>query len=73
MAPPPPNGMHELLEQLETLESTANLSASIDDVQKTIDLLTAARAKIANSGFPCRVCADGAWLTAGRQIRRLLP
>ena len=39
--------MHELLEQLETLEKKANLSASIDHVQDAIDLLTAARAKIA--------------------------
>jgi hypothetical protein len=59
---PPPNGMQELLEQLETLEKTANLSASIDDVQKTIDLLTAARARIANGKCPYRVL-DGAWLT----------
>jgi hypothetical protein len=52
---PPPNGMHELVEQLETLEQSANLSASIDDVQKTIDLLTAARAKVANGESSCRV------------------
>ncbi|KAJ4292808.1 hypothetical protein N0V90_009471 [Kalmusia sp. IMI 367209] len=43
---PPPTGMHELLEQLEVLEKTANLSASIDDVQNAIDLLTAARERI---------------------------
>jgi hypothetical protein len=55
---PPPNGMHELLEQLETLEKTANLSASIDDVQNAIDLLTAARAKIAN-GMVLIACPDG--------------
>jgi hypothetical protein len=52
---PPPNGMHELLEQLETLEQSANLSASIDDVQKTIDLLTAARARVANGKSSNRV------------------
>ncbi|KAA8612618.1 regulator of gluconeogenesis protein [Pyrenophora tritici-repentis] len=39
--------MDDLREQIELLESSANLSTSIDDVQKTIDLLTAARAKIA--------------------------
>ncbi|KAF2638335.1 hypothetical protein P280DRAFT_405161 [Massarina eburnea CBS 473.64] len=39
--------MQELLEQLETLEKTANLAASIDHVQEAIDMLTAARAKIA--------------------------
>ncbi|PVI08366.1 hypothetical protein DM02DRAFT_607787 [Periconia macrospinosa] len=47
---PPPStagGMQELLEQLEALEKTANLRSSIDDVQKAIDLLTAARNNIA--------------------------
>jgi len=39
--------MDDLRDQVELLESSANLSASINDVQKTIDLLTAARAKIA--------------------------
>jgi hypothetical protein len=39
--------MDELMEQVELLESSANLSASINDVQKAIDMLTAARAKIA--------------------------
>jgi hypothetical protein len=52
---PPPNGMHELLEQLETLEQTANLSASIHHVQNAIDLLTAARAKIANGAHAYRM------------------
>ncbi|KAF2246600.1 hypothetical protein BU26DRAFT_521053 [Trematosphaeria pertusa] len=44
---PPPNGMQELMEQVELFEKTANLSASINDVHNTIDLLTTARAKIA--------------------------
>ncbi|KAG9188370.1 hypothetical protein G6011_02293 [Alternaria panax] len=39
--------MDDLREHVELLESSANLSASIDHVQKTIDMLTAARAKIA--------------------------
>ena len=39
--------MDDLREQVELLESSANLSTSIDDVQKAIDMLTAARAKIA--------------------------
>ncbi|KAH7394538.1 CTLH/CRA C-terminal to lish motif domain-containing protein [Pyrenochaeta sp. MPI-SDFR-AT-0127] len=39
--------MDDLREQVELLESSANLSTSIADVQKAIDLLTAARAKIA--------------------------
>lgn len=51
MPPQPPptssGGMHELLEQLETLEKSANLRSSINDVQNAIDLLTAARANIA--------------------------
>ncbi|KAF2032956.1 hypothetical protein EK21DRAFT_98538 [Setomelanomma holmii] len=39
--------MDDLREQVELLESSAHLSTSINDVQKAIDLLTAARAKIA--------------------------
>ncbi|KAF1939017.1 hypothetical protein EJ02DRAFT_505080 [Clathrospora elynae] len=39
--------MDDLLEQVELLESSANLSTSIGDVQKAIDMLMAARAKIA--------------------------
>ena len=50
----PPTGMHELLEQLDVLEQTANLSQSINDVQSVIDLLTAARDKIAAGIFPYR-------------------
>jgi hypothetical protein len=46
--------MHELLEQLDVLEQTANLSQSINDVQSVIDLLTAARDKIAAGIFPYR-------------------
>ncbi|KAF2864883.1 CTLH/CRA C-terminal to lish motif domain-containing protein [Massariosphaeria phaeospora] len=38
--------MDELREQIELLQGSANLATSIDDVQKTIELLTAARAKI---------------------------
>ncbi|KAH7391159.1 CTLH/CRA C-terminal to lish motif domain-containing protein [Phaeosphaeria sp. MPI-PUGE-AT-0046c] len=39
--------MDDLREQVELLESSANLSTSIADIQKAIDQLTAARAKIA--------------------------
>ncbi|PSN66910.1 hypothetical protein BS50DRAFT_573697 [Corynespora cassiicola Philippines] len=39
--------MDDLMKQIELLEGTTNLSASIDDVQRSIDLLTTARAKIA--------------------------
>jgi len=39
--------MDELREQVEQLETSANLSTSIADVQRAIDQLTAARAKIA--------------------------
>lgn len=39
--------MDDLREQVELLENSANLSTSIDDIQKAIDQLTAARAKIA--------------------------
>ena len=46
--------MHELLEQLDVLEKTANLSQSIDDVQKAIELLTQARDKIAAGTSPHR-------------------
>jgi hypothetical protein len=42
-----PLTMDDLREQVELLESSANLSNSINDVQKAIDLLTAARAKMA--------------------------
>lgn len=38
--------MDDLREQVELLESSANLSTSINDVQKAIDQLVAARAKI---------------------------
>jgi hypothetical protein len=44
--------MDDLREQVELLESSANLSASIDDVQKAIEMLTAARAKIAAGKNP---------------------
>ncbi|KAH7138466.1 CTLH/CRA C-terminal to lish motif domain-containing protein [Dendryphion nanum] len=39
--------MDDLKEQVDLLESSANLADTIEDVQKAIDLLTAARAKIA--------------------------
>ncbi|CAN9101234.1 unnamed protein product [Alternaria alternata] len=39
--------MDDLREQVELLESSANLSTSIDHVQRALDMLTAARAKIA--------------------------
>lgn len=39
--------MDDLREQVELLERDANLSTSINDVQNAIDMLTAARAKIA--------------------------
>ncbi len=46
--------MDDLREQIELLESSANLSASIDHVQKAIDMLTAAREKIAAGSSACR-------------------
>ena len=39
--------MDDLQQQLEKLESKANLSASVADIQRTIDHLVEARAKIA--------------------------
>jgi hypothetical protein len=39
--------MEEFREQIAVLESSANLSASIRDVQKVIDLLKTARAGVA--------------------------
>lgn len=42
------------MEQIEALESGANLSTSIDHVQRAIDLLTAARAKVAAGRCSCR-------------------
>ena len=47
--------MDDLREQIELLESSANLSTSIDDVQKAIDMLTAAREKIAAGMITYRV------------------
>lgn len=47
--------MEDLREQIELLESSANLAASIDDVQKAIDMLTAAREKIAAGQSAYRV------------------
>jgi hypothetical protein len=48
--------MDDLREQIELLESSANLSASINDVQKAIDMLTAARAKITAGESSYRSC-----------------
>jgi hypothetical protein len=39
--------MDDLREQIELLESSANLSATIGDFQNAIDMLTAARDEIA--------------------------
>lgn len=51
--------MDDLREQIELLESSANLSASIGDFQKAIDMLTAARGEIAAGLFAYRVtCND---------------
>jgi hypothetical protein len=44
--------MDDLRKQVELLDSSANLSTSIDDIQKAIDQLTAARAKIAAGKCP---------------------
>ena len=51
-------------EQIELLEGSANLSATIGDVQSAIDLLTAARAKIANGMCPYRSLHGEHMLTA---------
>lgn len=48
--------MDDLKEQIELLESSDNLSASINHVQKAIDLLTAARTKIAAGLYPHHHC-----------------
>lgn len=55
--------MDDLKEQIELLESSDNLSASINDVQKAIDLLVAARAKIAAGVWPYHHCARQQILT----------
>lgn len=55
--------MDDLREQIELLESSANLSTSIGDVQKAIDMLTAAREKIA-AGMFALLCGLEAWLTS---------
>jgi hypothetical protein len=39
--------MDDLREQVDALESSANLSTSINDIQAAIDQLIAARARIA--------------------------
>lgn len=43
------HGMDALLEELERLSEGGNLSRSVDDVQKTIDLLVKARESISTS------------------------
>ena len=62
--------MHELLEQLDVLEKSANLSASIHDVQNVIELLTAARDKIAAGGCPYRSSHYELRLTMPAQIHK---
>jgi hypothetical protein len=47
-----PSAMDDLREQVELLESSANLATSISDIQQAIDQLTAARAKIAAGALP---------------------
>lgn len=47
--------MDDLREQIESLESSANLSASIGDFQNAIDMLTAAREEIAAGLFAYHV------------------
>ena len=44
--------MEALLEEHEKLSRKGNLSKSIDDIQKTIDLLMKAREAIASSKYP---------------------
>ena len=43
------HGMDALLEELKRLSERGNLSKSLDDVQKTIDLLVKARDSISTS------------------------
>lgn len=50
--------MDDLREHIELLESSANLSTSIGDVQKAIDMLTAAREKIAEGLSAYRVTRE---------------
>lgn len=64
--------MDDLREQVELLESSANLSTSIDDVQRAIDMLTAARAKIAaGEAFVNNLAVDPANLRNQTPRRRL--
>lgn len=44
--------MDDLREQVDLLESSANLAGTINDVQGAMDLLIAARAKIAAGSLP---------------------
>jgi hypothetical protein len=48
--------MDDLKEHIDLLETSDNLSASISHVQKAIDLLVAARAKIAAGLFSRHGC-----------------
>ena len=57
--------MEALLEEHEKLSSKANLSKSVEDVQKTIDLLVKARDSIAASMFLCS-------LNLGQDLRNML-
>ena len=52
--------MEALLEEHEKLSRKGNLSKSLDDVQKTIDLLVKARDSIAASTFSSP--AQSSWL-----------
>lgn len=63
--------MDDLREQVELLEGSANLSTSIADVQKALDLLTAARAKIAAG--ECVSCGVGGILTGRRAEPKTAP
>ena len=76
MAPPSNAGMRELLDQLDVLEQSANLSASINHVQSVIDQLTAARETITAGVFPCCACQlrpVPPYLTMSAQIPIRLP
>lgn len=65
--------MDDLREQIELLESSANLSTSIDHVQKTIDMLTAARAKIAAGECACNAYGNYTLMIPHDQIPRQRP
>ena len=56
--------MEGLLEEHEKLSEKCNLSKSVEDVQKTIDLLVKARDSIIASMF--------LWFLSGRSVRSML-